>query len=192
MSRDAVADAWHIQTTRTRIDTACSRCSAPTTHLDFQKSNRQTLSPYVELVPTDSLPQNMEITIVMFSRCVGEPPFHFAEHLLVTKKMFNLESKKAIAVSYAIGDFGRKKHTFGHLDDASETIVKLEFSGEWYIEWLQETLVQLSVAHGAIWMDQLSLTQDTVQLSAALQSLKKIYGTLEVVIFFYRTLHVLV
>lgn len=124
----------------------------------------------------------MEITTVVFSWCDCGSIFHSAKHLLVTKNTSNLESRGAIAVSYAIGDFERQKHTFGHLDDISGSIVKLEFGGEWYIESLQETLVQLSVAHGAIWIDQLSLTQDTVQLSAALQTLKKIYGTLEVVI----------
>jgi hypothetical protein len=45
-----------------------------------------------------------------------------------------------------------------------------------------KALVELSESHGAIWMDQLSIPQDTASIAINLQNMPQIYRTLDVVV----------
>ena len=90
---------------------------------------------------------------------------------------------QAIAVTYGIGDFDRAKHVFGHVDnELTIRQVELEFGGEWNIAQVMKALVELSESHGAIWMDQLSIPQDTASIAISLQNMPQIYRTFDVVV----------
>jgi len=90
---------------------------------------------------------------------------------------------QAIAVTYGIGDFDRAKHVFGHVvNELTIRQVELEFGGEWNIDQVMKPLVELSESHGAIWMDQLSIPQDTASIAISLQNMPQIYRTFDVVV----------
>ena len=93
----------------------------------------------------------MDVIIAVFSWCTCGHQLLSGKHLSVTKRESPLESKEAIALSYAIGDFGRAKHTFGHLDGIDGSIVELEFGKEWTIPSLQDALAKLSEEYGGVW-----------------------------------------
>jgi hypothetical protein len=106
-----------------------------------------------------------------------------APHVAVRSWIQSVATGQAIAVSYGIGDFDRAKHIFGHVDNGLTTQqVELQFGGEWDIDQVMKALVELSESHGAIWMDQLSIPQDTASIATNLQNMPQIYRTLDVVV----------
>ena len=89
----------------------------------------------------------------------------------------------AVAVSYAIGDFGRAKHTIGHSADDYERPIILEFGKEWDIPGMIDLFAKISAEKSAIWIDQLSILQDNeAEITRQLQRIPEIFSTLEVVV----------
>lgn len=125
----------------------------------------------------------LSLPVHSFSWCMcsdGEFPVH---HVKVRTWIQPIISGQAIALTYGIGDFGREKHLFGHVDDSlSMQQVRLEFGAEWDIQQIMKALIDLSETHDAIWMDQLSIPQEPVSIAFNLQNIPQIYRTLDVVI----------
>ena len=126
------------------------------------------------------LVKNVPVSSFEWCDC-GDTAYDVA-HLRVRTAEIALQSGKAIAISYGIGDFDRNMHAFGHMEDEISRPVRLTFGAEWNITNLKTTLVKLSEQYGAIWFDQLSIPQDPDLISLHLQSMPEIYRTFEVVI----------
>ena len=119
------------------------------------------------------------VPVNRFSRCGCTNNLYGRDHLLVQTREVSLEPGEAIAVSYGIGDYDRQLHVFGHRDGEEDVPIRLQFGGEWTIHDLKSSLVNLSKQQG-IWLDQLSIPQDLVQIPTHLQSVAEIYRTFEV------------
>jgi hypothetical protein len=115
---------------------------------------------------TAELP-DLQLLVHCFSWCCCRSEIFSADHIKVKTLNSPVEPGQAIALSYGIGDFGREKHLFGHVDrpEPEPALVRLEFGGEWEIQGLMNALVTLSEKHGAIWFDQLSIPQDPASIT---------------------------
>lgn len=134
--------------------------------------------------PTDALlDDTLHVPVHSFTWCsCGREEFP-VPHIAVGSWIRSVATGQAMAVTYGIGDFDRAKYVFGHVDDElAIQQVKLEFGGEWNIDQVMKALVELSESHGAIWMDQLSIPQDTASIAINLQNMPQIYRTLDVVV----------
>jgi len=125
---------------------------------------------------------DLEVLVHRFSWCSCGSKLHQADHIKLTTFKRPVKPGQAVALSYGIGDFDRKKHLFGHVDGLESEVVRLEFGGEWDIEGLASALVVLSEKHGAVWLDQLSIPQDPASITVHLQNMPQIYRGFEVVI----------
>jgi hypothetical protein len=125
---------------------------------------------------------DLEVLVHRFSWCSCGSETYSADHIKV--KTFKLPVKlgRAVALSYGIGDFDRRKHLFGHVDGQESESVRLQFGGEWEIKGLMSALVALSEKHSAVWLDQLSIPQDPASITLHLQNMPQIYRGFEVVV----------
>lgn len=123
---------------------------------------------------------DLKVRLHHFSWCLCGNDSFPAEHVKLETMKRPLKPGHAIALSYAIGDFDREENVFGHRGDPDLQSSRLEFGGEWEIRALMKALVDLSEAHGAIWIDQLSITQDSASITIHQQAMPRIYCTLEV------------
>lgn len=95
----------------------------------------------------------------------------------------DLNETRAVAISYAIGDYARACHILGRRDGAPDLAVSLQFGVEGDIHDLKHLLVELSKTNQAIWIDQLSIPQTSQkEIRTHLERIPQIYGTLEVVV----------
>jgi hypothetical protein len=93
---------------------------------------------------TAELP-DLQLLVHCFSWCCCRSEIFSADHIKVKTLNSPVEPGQAIALSYGIGDFGREKHLFGHVDrpepepelvdglEPEPALVRLEFGGEWEI-----------------------------------------------------------
>jgi hypothetical protein len=127
---------------------------------------------------------DLQVLVHCFSWCCCRSEIFSADHIKVKTLNRPVEPGQAIALSYGIGDFDRKKHLFGHVDgpEPEPALVRLEFGGEWEIQGLMDALVTLSEDHGAIWFDQLSIPQDPASITLHLRNMPRIYREFEVVV----------
>jgi hypothetical protein len=142
---------------------------------------------------TAELP-DLQLLVHCFSWCCCRSEIFSADHIKVKTLNSPVEPGQAIALSYGIGDFGREKHLFGHVDrpepepelvdglEPEPALVRLEFGGEWEIQGLMYALVTLSEKHGAIWFDQLSIPQDPASITIHLRNMPRIYREFEVIV----------
>jgi hypothetical protein len=125
---------------------------------------------------------DLEVLVHCFSWCSCGSETYPADHLKLRTFKRSVKPRQAVALSYGMGDFDRQKHLFGHIDGRESESVILEFGGEWEIEGLMGALVALSEKHGAVWLDQLSIPQDTVSIALHLQNMPQIYRGFEVLV----------
>ena len=194
LHRHVAAEAWRIEAvpdknrTATRsVAAVCFLQRASEASVQLYSTQRPSSCSTLHRSTAASYANNMDVIIAVFSWCTCGHQLLSGKHLSVTKRASRLESKEAIALSYAIGDFGRAKHTFGHLDGIDGSIVELEFGKEWTIPSLQDALAKLSEKHGAIWIDQLCIVQTPAEITKALRNMEKIYSTFDVVILLPNT-----
>lgn len=125
------------------------------------------------------------VPVTTFSWCTCGDAQYENRHLLAKTHPTSVQPGSAVAISYAIGDFDRQLHTFGHHEASKDGEVhplQLTFGGEWVLDGVAKAFVDLSEQHGAMWFDQLSIPQDSTLIPIHLQNIPKIYRTFEVVI----------
>lgn len=128
-----------------------------------------------------------DITVSSFHFCTCRHSPYPQPHLAVSTYSIALQHGSAVAVSYAIGDFDRASHVVGHqLDHVDEPVI-LQFGGEWNLPKMIDLLATISSEKSAIWMDQLSIAQDSDSIQAQLQHVPDIYSTLEVIVLLPNT-----
>jgi hypothetical protein len=123
-----------------------------------------------------------KVIVSHFSWCNCNDESYPRRHLKISMKKVRLGQGKAAAISYAVGDFDRRLHVFGHTNDPLSTAIELTFGGEWEVFDLQASLVKLSDKYGSLWLDQLSISPIAPSIAAELESIPVIYSTFEVVI----------
>ena len=121
-----------------------------------------------------------------FAVCNGLCPGQEAFHLSVTTHHSIVEEGRAVALSYAIGDFDRQYHVVGHFKDEVERPVTLQLGGEWDVAGFKQTLADMSNAKNAVWLDQISIKQIPDEIPAQLHRIPHIFGTFEVVVLMPR------
>ena len=132
---------------------------------------------------TSESPAAIQVTVSQFTLCSCNSSLHESLHLSVKSYSTDLRGNNTIAVSYGIGNFGRRKLPFGHYEGDAQHEVVLEFGTEWIIDDLKHLLVKISEEKNAIWFDQLSIPQtDPGVVRKHLEQIPKIYGTFEVII----------
>ena len=104
------------------------------------------------------------------------------DHLSVKTSETALHTGNAVALSYAIGDFGRCHHVIGHRTNSPGDLVSLQLGGEWDLDQVKSRLVDLTREHQAIWIDQFSIQQEPEEIRRQLQSVSSIHGTFDVII----------
>jgi hypothetical protein len=124
----------------------------------------------------------LKVLVHCFSWCSCGSETYSANHIKLKTFKRSVKPGQAVALSYGVGDFDRQKHLFGHVDGPESKAVRLEFGGEWETEGLMGALVALSEKHGGIWLDQLSIPQDTASIRLHLQNMPQIYRGFEVVV----------
>ena len=147
----------------------------------FSIRTAQTTKPDDALsIPPGYIPQ---VTVSCFNWCGCKSEIHGEAHLSIrTSSVPIFSAGRAIAISYAIGDFDREHHVFGHYDSDATTLVCLQLGAEWSIPDFKTSLVKLSESYGHIWLDQLSVPQHPELIALYLQIIPYIYRNLEVVI----------
>ena len=123
-----------------------------------------------------------EVWVSRLSWCNCGNTKYAKAHLQIQRRTISLESDDAAAVSYAIGDFERRHHVFGHMYGDEDQTVQMTFGNEWDIEDLKASLVHLSKQHGGLWLDQLSIPQDPVIIPLHLQKVPEIYRRLKMIV----------
>lgn len=125
----------------------------------------------------------LNVPVLRFSWCLcghGDFPVQYVKVKTWTRPVV---ARQARALTYAIGDFDRKEHIFGHIEHEPATQqVRLVFGDEWYVQQTMTALVELSKTHSAIWMDQLSIPQNAASIALNPQNMPQIYDTFDVVI----------
>jgi len=135
----------------------------------------------MESAITPAVP-GLEVLVHRFSWCSCRSETFLDNHIKLESFMQPVESGRAAALSYGIGDFDREKHLFGHFDNRTDKLVKLDFGSEWEVNRLMSALVALTKEHGALWLDQLSIPQDEDSIADHLQHMPQIYHRFEVVV----------
>ncbi|GAB7324237.1 hypothetical protein MBLNU13_g07591t1 [Cladosporium sp. NU13] len=135
----------------------------------------------METAVTPAVP-GLEVLVHRFSWCSCRSEIFLDDHIKLESFMQPVASGRAAALSYGIGDFDREEHLFGHFDDHTDNLVKLEFGNEWEVKRLMTALVALTNEHGALWLDQLSIPQDKASIRLHLQHMPQIYHRFEVVV----------
>jgi hypothetical protein len=125
---------------------------------------------------------DLEVLVHCFSWCSCGGETHEADHIKLKTFKRPVKPGQTVAISYGMGDFDRQKHLFGHIDGCESESVILEFGGEWEVEGLMSALVSLSEKHSAVWLDQLSIPQDSDSITLHLQFMPQIYRGFEVVV----------
>jgi hypothetical protein len=130
----------------------------------------------------DPVVDDNSVLVNHFSTCTCTHPSYESSHLVVRSFSAPLEHGAAIAVSYAIGDFGRERHVLGHHENDVNRSVTIQLGAEWELCGFTSKLVLLSEQKPAIWMDQLSILQNIDEIRIGLQRVPQIYRTFEVVV----------
>ncbi|KPI38312.1 uncharacterized protein AB675_12061 [Cyphellophora attinorum] len=124
------------------------------------------------------------VPVSTFSWCECGDAQYGSKHIQVKQKHVSLHPGNAAAISYGIGDFDRFAHLFGHHEpdqDGTTQPLELTFGGEWSVADLSKAFVDLSIEHGALWFDQLSIPQDPELIPIHLQNIPNIYRAFEVI-----------
>lgn len=121
-----------------------------------------------------SIVQSLPVSRFEWCSCFG------VRHLEVETFDVPLESGRAAAISYGIGDYDRQSRLIGHRKGDAGLELRLVLGGEWDVGDVQASLVYLSKQHHALWIDQYSIPQDPVLIPIHLKAMPEIYRTFEV------------
>ena len=176
--RDFIDD-WHYVLTSTRHEQWLARQhELIAIGKKWVENERQSTGQYRLSQP----PPAITVRTVSFQRCACRLSGFDTDHLGVSWSEALLADARAVAISYAIGDYDRQIHVFAHYSDDVGRRVELSFGNEWNIEGLMNVFVDLTLLHGGIWFDQLSIPQTEAEIAEHLQRIPDIYRCLPVVV----------
>ena len=102
-------------------------------------------------------------------------------HLAITVVPTELKHSNAVAISYAWGEFDRRDVCIGHHLGQPSQLLSLNLGQEWDVPELLQRLVELSLKHNGVWIDQLCIPQNPADIRLNLAEIPAIYSTLNVI-----------